>query len=167
MKKIPISVLIIVYTKNKNILLLNKKGKDSMWQSITGSLQINEKPLDAAKRELFEETGIKVEDYLLQRQRQIQKFGSIVINFSVPGNSSRHVGDLVRFEIPSTIPDDDPNLLAVPFGHQLYSGYYIVSKIRHIIDTQGYQTDIELIKNSFAKRLPGQEEELSTDGTGG
>jgi len=58
MKKIPISVLIIVYTKNKNILLLNKKGKDSMWQSITGSLQINEKPLDAAKRELFEETGI-------------------------------------------------------------------------------------------------------------
>ena len=58
MKKIPISVLIIVYTKNKDILLLNKKGKDSMWQSITGSLQINEKPLDAAKRELFEETGI-------------------------------------------------------------------------------------------------------------
>ena len=58
MKKIPISVLIIVYTKNKNILLLNKKGKNSMWQSITGGLQINEKPLDAAKRELFEETGI-------------------------------------------------------------------------------------------------------------
>ena len=58
MKKIPISVLIIVYTKNKDILLLNKKGKDNMWQSITGSLQINEKPLDAAKRELFEETGI-------------------------------------------------------------------------------------------------------------
>ena len=58
MKKIPISVLIIVYTKNKNILLLNKKGKDNMWQSITGSLQINEKPHDAAKRELFEETGI-------------------------------------------------------------------------------------------------------------
>ena len=64
MKKIPISVLIIVYTKNKNILLLNKKGKDSMWQSITGSLQINEKPLDAAKRELFEETGIVSNDII-------------------------------------------------------------------------------------------------------
>jgi hypothetical protein len=56
--------------------------------------------------------------------------------------------------------------VAVPFGHQLYSGYYIVSKVRHIIDSQGYQTDIELIKNSFAKRLPGQEAELSIDGTG-
>jgi hypothetical protein len=98
----------------------------------------------------------RVEDWLLQRQAQIQEFGSIVVNFSVPGNSSRHVGDLVRFEIPSTIPDDDPNMIAVPYGHQLYSGYYIVSKIRHIITSEGYQTDIELIKNSFAQRLPGQ-----------
>jgi len=108
----------------------------------------------------------RVEDWLLQRQAQIQEFGSIVVNFSVPGNSSRHVGDLVRFEIPTTIPDDDPNLMGIPLGHQLYSGYYIVSKVRHIITADGYQTDIELIKNSFAKRLPGQEEELSTDGTG-
>ena len=107
----------------------------------------------------------RVEDWLLQRQAQIQEFGSIVINFSVPGNSSRHVGDLVRFEIPTTIPDDDPNISSLPVGHQLYSGFYIVSKIRHIIDTQGYQTDIELIKNSFANRIPGQEKEVSTDGT--
>jgi len=107
----------------------------------------------------------RVEDWLLQRQAQINEFGSIVVTFSVPGNSSRHVGDLVRFEIPTTIPDDDPNLMGVPLGHQLYSGYYIVSKVRHIITADGYQTDIELIKNSFAKRLPGQEAELSTDGT--
>ena len=102
---------------------------------------------------------------MLQRQAQIQEFGSIVINFSVPGNSSRHVGDLVRFEIPTTIPDDDPNITSLSVGHQLYSGFYIVSKIRHIIDTQGYQTDIELIKNSFANRIPGQKEDLSIDGT--
>jgi len=107
----------------------------------------------------------RVEDWLLQRQAQIQEFGSIVVNFSVPGNSSRHVGDLVRFEIPTTIPDDDPNISSLPVGHQLYSGFYIVSKVRHIIDSQGYQTDIELIKNSFAQRIPGQEEEISTDGT--
>ena len=105
----------------------------------------------------------RVEDWLLQRQAQVQEFGSIVINFTVPGNSSRHVGDLVRFEIPTTIPDDDPNITSLSVGHQLYSGFYIVSKIRHKIDTQGYETDIELIKNSFAKRLPGQEEDLITE----
>ena len=64
-------------------------------------------------------------------------------------------------------PNNAPNLMAVPFGHQLYSGYYIVSKIRHIITSGEYQTDIELIKNSFAQRLPGQVTDLSTDGTGG
>jgi len=100
---------------------------------------------------------------LLQRQAQIQEFGSIVVNFSVPGNSSRHVGDLVRFEIPTTIPTDDPNLSSVQVGHQLYSGYYIVSKIRHIITTNGYQTDVELIKNSFAKRIPGQVTDEGTE----
>jgi|TARA_R110000737_G_scaffold24464_1_gene43180 hypothetical protein len=109
----------------------------------------------------------RVEDWLLQRQAQIEEFGSIVVGFTVSGNSSRHVGDLVRFEIPTTIPDDDPVARGLPVGHQLYSGYYIVSKIKHTISTQGYQTDIELIKNSFANRLPGQERELNTDGTGG
>ena len=98
----------------------------------------------------------KVEEWLLQRQAQIQEFGSIVVNFSVPGNSSRHVGDLVRFELPTTIPDDDPEIGSIPIGHQLYSGFYIVSKIRHIITSDGYQTDVELIKNSFSKRIPGQ-----------
>jgi len=108
----------------------------------------------------------RVEDWLLQRQAQINEFESIVVTFSVPGNSSRHVGDLIRFEIPTTIPDDDPNLIGIPLGHQLYSGFYIVSKVRHIITSGEYKTDIELIKNSFAKRLPGQKVELSTDGTG-
>ena len=105
----------------------------------------------------------RVEDWLLQRQAQIQEFGSIVVGFTIAGNSSRHVGDLVRFEIPTTLPDDDPELLGIPLGHQLYSGYYIISKITHKIDSQGYETDVELIKNSFAKRLPGQEEDLITE----
>ena len=58
MKKIPKSILLLVYTKEKDVLLLKKKGHDDMWQSITGSLLQNEKPIDAAIRELHEETGI-------------------------------------------------------------------------------------------------------------
>ncbi len=116
----------------------------------------------------------KVENWLLQREVQQQEFGNIVVTFTVSGNSSRHVGDLVRFEIPTSIPPNDAG--TIELGHQLYSGHYIVSKVRHIITPAEYNTDLELIKNSFAKRIPGQREEgdfgavksgsrLSADGT--
>ena len=97
-----------------------------------------------------------VEDWLLQREAQLQEFGSIVVKFTVPGNTSRHVGDLIRFEMPTSIPDDDPNISSLEIGHQLYSGNYIVSKIRHVITVDSYDMDMEIIKNSFAKRIGGQ-----------
>ena len=34
MKKIPKSVLVIVYTKDKKVLLLKKKDNENMWQSV-------------------------------------------------------------------------------------------------------------------------------------
>ena len=63
---------------------------------------------------------------------------------------------------------EDPMIPHAPLSHQLYSGYYIVSKIRHIITPKGdnyptpYVTDMELIKNSFAKRIPGQKTKIGT-----
>lgn len=57
--KRPESVLILVYTAQKDVLLLKRHNEKDMWQSITGSLLENELPSEAAERELFEETGIK------------------------------------------------------------------------------------------------------------
>ena len=107
----------------------------------------------------------QIENWLLQREMQLQEFGNIVVTFNVAGNSARHVGDLIRFEIPSSIAPDE--IGSVDLGHQLYSGYYVVSKIRHIITVNEYKTDLELIKNSFAKRIPGQatKQEAAADET--
>ncbi len=69
MKKIPISVLVVIYTKNKDVLLLKKNNNKDMWQSVTGSLNENEKPIDAAKREVFEETGL-ASDKILDCNKQ-------------------------------------------------------------------------------------------------
>jgi hypothetical protein len=105
-----------------------------------------------------------VEEWLLQRQAQVSEFGNIIVTFTVPGNTSRHVGDLIRFEVPSHIPHDSSEIGSVQIGHQLYSGYYLVSKIRHIIRKEKFEMDLELIKNSFAKRIPGQMPSITPEG---
>ena len=64
MKKIPISILVIIYTKNKDVLILKKNNDKDMWQSVTGSLNENEEPIEAAKREVFEETGLNTKNLI-------------------------------------------------------------------------------------------------------
>jgi dATP pyrophosphohydrolase len=57
--KIPISVLVVIYTASNEVLLLERKDHPGYWQSVTGSLDAVDEPLiEAAARELFEETGI-------------------------------------------------------------------------------------------------------------
>jgi len=59
--KIPISVLVVIYTASNEVLLLERKDHPGYWQSVTGSLDDLDEPLiEAAARELFEETGIDV-----------------------------------------------------------------------------------------------------------
>ena len=60
--KRPESVLVIVYTRSGETLLLQRAG-NPFWQSVTGSLNWDERdPADAARRELLEETGIAASD---------------------------------------------------------------------------------------------------------
>lgn len=59
MHKIPQSVLVVIYTADLDVLLIERADKAGFWQSVTGSLDALDEPLLAtAKRELFEETGI-------------------------------------------------------------------------------------------------------------
>ena len=55
------TVLIIVYTENANqLLMLQRRDDPAFWQSVTGSLEQNETPYQAALREVREETGIDI-----------------------------------------------------------------------------------------------------------
>lgn len=56
--KQPESVLVVVHTAALDVLLLERVVPAGFWQSITGSLEAGERPLQAAVRELAEETGI-------------------------------------------------------------------------------------------------------------
>jgi dATP pyrophosphohydrolase len=60
--KIPRSVLVVIHTPALEVLLIERADKPGLWQSVTGSLDAEDEPLEAtARREVLEETGIAVE----------------------------------------------------------------------------------------------------------
>lgn len=57
--KIPRSVLVVVHTPALEVLLIERADKPGYWQSVTGSLDTPDEPLETtARREVQEETGI-------------------------------------------------------------------------------------------------------------
>ena len=57
--KIPESVLVVIHTPAQEVLLIERADRPGFWQSVTGSLDAPDEPLDlTARREVAEETGI-------------------------------------------------------------------------------------------------------------
>jgi dihydroneopterin triphosphate diphosphatase len=61
--KIPVSTLIVVYTRNLDVLLIERADAPGLWQSVTGSQEPGETLAATATRELREETGIEAARY--------------------------------------------------------------------------------------------------------
>jgi len=55
----PESVLVVIYDAADEFLLIERCKPAGFWQSVTGSLEWDEMPDDAARREVIEETGIR------------------------------------------------------------------------------------------------------------
>jgi dATP pyrophosphohydrolase len=66
--KLPLSVLVVVHTAELEVLLLERAARPGFWQSVTGSLDSEDEPFEAAAaRELREETGIDAAHGRLRR----------------------------------------------------------------------------------------------------
>jgi len=73
--KIPVSVLVVIHTAALDVLLLERAQRPGYWQSVTGSLDTPDEPLEhAARRELREETGLDPEQGRLQRWNLVNTF---------------------------------------------------------------------------------------------
>ena len=58
--KCPESVLVVIYTTDLEVLLLERAKHPGYWQSVTGSREVGESFLATAVREVHEETGLSI-----------------------------------------------------------------------------------------------------------
>ena len=58
--KRPESVLVVIYTTDLQVLLLERAKHPGYWQSVTGSREAGESFLVTAVREVYEETGLSI-----------------------------------------------------------------------------------------------------------
>ncbi len=65
--KLPLSVLVVIYTPAREVLLIRRADHAEFWQSVTGSMDPEDASLaHTAAREVAEETGIFVKPQALQ-----------------------------------------------------------------------------------------------------
>jgi dATP pyrophosphohydrolase len=63
--KIPVSVLVVIYADDGQVLLIERADAPGFWQSVTGSQDANETLLQTAIREVREETGLDANQFEL------------------------------------------------------------------------------------------------------
>ena len=61
--RIPASALTVIYNQSGQVLLMQRNDDHAFWQSVTGTLELGEKPIETAKREVLEETGIDIDQF--------------------------------------------------------------------------------------------------------
>ncbi len=74
MYKIPVSVLVVIHSADRQVLLLERADAPGCWQSVTGSQDAGESLRETAIREVGEETGLDVGQYVLSDWNLINRF---------------------------------------------------------------------------------------------
>lgn len=101
--KRPESVLVLVYTRAGEVLMLRRRFPEGFWQSVTGSLEWGEAATAAAKRELAEETGLMatdVEDCLERNTYDIYPF---FLHRYAPGTTTNDE-HIFRLQLDGPVP---------------------------------------------------------------
>ena len=104
--KIPVSVLVVIHTPALEILLIERAARAGYWQSVTGSVDRRDEPLeDTAVREVFEETGIVAQRDRLVRwdvMRTFEIFPQWRHRFE-PG-TTHNDEHMFSLEVPAAVP---------------------------------------------------------------
>ena len=85
---------------------------------------------------------------------QSQQINNIKLSIRAPGLSTRTVGDLIEFKMPTQYLEDRDGI--TPASHHTYlSGYYLITKLRHHFTTEKYEIEFEAIKDALNSQVGG------------
>jgi len=94
---------------------------------------------------------IKIEDFVPNRVAQLGLVNYMKIKITVPGDSQIVVGSLLGFNAydlkPTSYSNADGQGSKAP--DLFYSGNYLVTAVRHIVNNTDMRTVIEMVKDSF------------------
>ena len=90
----------------------------------------------------------RVEQWMQSRLVQGQQSTNIKLNIRAPGLSTRAVGDLIEFKLPTTYIEDRDGTTQSQH-HTYLSGYYLITKLRHHFNKEKYEIEFEAIKDSL------------------
>lgn len=104
--KIPRSVLVVIHTPALEVLLIERADYPGYWQSVTGSLEREDEPLEAtAAREVMEETGIEASRFRLAdwHYRNVYDIYPQWLFRYAPG-ITRNTEHVFGLEVPERVP---------------------------------------------------------------
>jgi len=99
----------------------------------------------------------RVEQWMQSRLVQSQQINNVKLNIRAAGLSTRTVGDLIEFKMPTQFVEDRTGM--TQSKHHVYlSGYYLITKLRHHFNNDKYEIEFEAIKDSLKQSVGGNRE---------
>ncbi len=110
--KQPVSVLVVIHTPDRQVLLLERADRPGWWQSVTGSQEPGESLSETAIREVAEETGLDANRFPLTdwQRRNVYEIYACYRHRYAPGttHNTEHVfGLLLPAPLPVSLAPDE------------------------------------------------------------
>jgi hypothetical protein len=116
--------------------------------SLTGATHTIDIDPEANKTTLAK--NIAIETYVPNRTAQISLANYTVLKIKIPGDPGITVGRTIQFNLLTLKPTTETKNL-----DEFYSGKYLVTAVRHIIQPTAFQTVLEIAKDSTPKPYGG------------
>ena len=103
--KQPVSVLVVIYTAAREVLLLERADHPGYWQSVTGSCEAGETLVETALREVREETGLDANLYALSNWQSENVYEIYPQwQYRYPPGITHNTEHIFGLELPDALP---------------------------------------------------------------